>query len=56
MKDIHKNMLALLIITVVVVVVTEYYNLGTAIFWVSILFSVTIWMIVSPFKFYDDVS
>lgn len=56
MKDVHKNMLALLVITVVVACVTEYYSLGTPIFWVSILISVTIWMIVSPFKFYDDVS
>jgi hypothetical protein len=56
MKDVHKNMIALLIIIVIVAVVTDYYKIGYAYFWVGILFSVTLWMIVSPFKFYDDVS
>jgi hypothetical protein len=56
MKDVHKNMIALLIIITIAAVVTDYYKIGAAYFWVSILFSVTIWMIISPFKFYDDVS
>lgn len=56
MKDVYKNMFALLIIAVIVAVLTEYYKLEAGMFWVSLLFSVTIWLIVSPFKFYDDVS
>jgi len=56
MKDLHKNMVALLIIVLIVATVTEHYKMGAGIFWVSLLFSVTVWLIVSPYKFYDDVS
>jgi len=56
MKDIHKNMVALMIITVIVAIITEHYKMGAGIFWVSLLFSVTMWLIISPYKFYDDVS
>lgn len=56
MKDVHKNMIVLLVIIMIVAVVAEYVELDTPFYWMAILFSVTGWLIVSPFKFYDDVS
>lgn len=55
MKDVHKNMVALVIIVVVTVLVTEYFQLGVGWFWVMILGSITLWLIFTPFKLYDDV-
>lgn len=56
MKDPHKNMIAILLITIIVVILTEYFDLGTGMLWLGIILGITLWLIVTPFKIYDDVS
>jgi hypothetical protein len=54
MKDHLKNIVALVIITIAVVLITHYLNIGGGLFWMIMMLCITIWLMITPFKLYDD--
>lgn len=47
-------MVAMVVIAIIVAVVADRYNLGVLI-WIVLLFAITLWFIITPYKFTDDV-
>lgn len=49
----RKNMIVLIIITMVVGTLTEYFDLAAFLFPI-LLVAIALWLMVSPFKLYND--
>jgi hypothetical protein len=49
----RKNIIVLIIITVLVGTLTEYFELAAFLFPV-LLVAITIWLMITPFKMYND--
>jgi len=54
MKDTQKNLLVMVIITIIIISISHYYELGFST-WILELAGIVIWLIVTPYKLYEDV-
>lgn len=54
MKDMHKNILVMVIVTILITVICHFLELDTLTLFIEMIF-VIFWLMFSPFKFTDDV-
>ena len=55
MKDIHKNTLAMILIGIIVSIIVHYFDIDAWTFPI-LIGAVALWLMITPFKMYDDAT
>lgn len=53
-SNIGKNQLVLILMVVILSILSDYYQWNTGVYWLSMIGGIIVWLIITPFKLYND--